>query len=603
MAALLERVESGRRRAPRRVMLFGVHGIGKAQPLDAKVLTPTGFVEIGDLRVGDEVIGSDGKSHRVIGVYPQGEKEVFRVTFRDGSSTRCCDDHLWFTQTCNERRQGLDGAVRPLRDVRRTLRYGTRFNHGVPRVEPVQFAPQEDRLPLDPWLLGMYLGDGHMGCSVAISNPEPDVRRRIADSVAEGGACVAASATAVRIKTERPTPGPSATKQILRELGLEGLTAEKKFVPPPYLHASVEERTQVLRGLMDSDGHVTNPGAVEYSTASPQLADDVCFLIRSLGGSAKQVTKKPSYTYRGEKRRGKLAYRIFASFPPDTVPVSSEKHTEKWERPRWAIRHTIRNVESVGRMPCRCIRVDAPDALYVTDDFLLTHNSSWAAMSPKPIFIQTEDGLGEIDCARFPLAEDYDQVIRALSELYSEEHDYGTVVIDTLDWLERLIWAEVCRKRGVENIEDIGYAKGYVFALTQWREVLDGLQALRNDRDMMVVLVAHCQIEKFQSPMADTYDRYVPRLHKHASAVVQEWCDEVLFASYRVSTKQVDEGFDRTRTRAVGEAERVVYTTEGPAHVAKHRIPQLPDELPLDYRAYAEYLPDGAGRTQEEEGD
>jgi hypothetical protein len=217
--------------------------------------------------------------------------------------------------------------------------------------------------------------------------------------------------------------------------------------------------------------------------------------------------------------------------------------------------------------------------------------STWGAMSENPIFVQTEDGLGEIDCARFPLAEDYSQVITALSDLYTEDHDYQTVVIDSLDWLERLIWAEVCRKRGVESIEDIDWGQGYKWALTQWREVLDGLQALRNDRGMMVILIAHCAIKKFKSPMTDTYDRYTPRLHKHASAVVQEWCDEVLFATYTVDTKQVDEGFDETRTRAIGQATRVVYTTEGPAHMAKHRIADLPDGLPLDYRAFAEYLP------------
>ena len=216
--------------------------------------------------------------------------------------------------------------------------------------------------------------------------------------------------------------------------------------------------------------------------------------------------------------------------------------------------------------------------------------STWGSQAPRSVFIQTEDGLSEVEGAKFPLATQYAQVIQALSELYSEEHDYQTVIVDTLDWLERLIWAEVCRKRGVESIEDVGYGKAYIFALTQWREVLDGLQALRNERGMAVILIAHCAIEKFQSPMADTYDRYVPRLHKHASAVVQEWCDEVLFATYRVTTKQVDEGFDRKRTRAIGQAERVVYTTEGPAHVAKHRLPGLPDELPLDYRAYAQFL-------------
>ena len=162
-------------------------------------------------------------------------------------------------------------------------------------------------------------------------------------------------------------------------------------------------------------------------------------------------------------------------------------------------------------------------------------------------------------------------------------------MVDSLDWLERLIWAEVCRKRGVESIEDIGYAKGYTFALTQWREVLEGLAALRNRRDMMVILLAHCAIEKFENPETDSYDRYVPRLHKHASAVVQEWCDEVLFATYRVHTKQVDEGFGRKKAKGVGTGERIVRTAERPAHVAKSRL-ELPDELPLDFGAYAEFL-------------
>ena len=213
-----------------------------------------------------------------------------------------------------------------------------------------------------------------------------------------------------------------------------------------------------------------------------------------------------------------------------------------------------------------------------------------AAQAPGVIFIPTEDGMGQLECPRFPLATDYAQVIQGISELYSEEHDYQTVVIDSCDWLERLIWAEVCRKRGVESMEDVGYGRAYVFALTQWREVLEGLGALRSDRGMMVILIAHCQIEKFQSPMADTYDRYSPRLHKHASAMIQEWCDEVLFATYKVHTKQVDEGFDRTRTRAIGELERVIYTTEGPAHAAKNRL-GLPEELPLDWNAYSQYLP------------
>ena len=215
--------------------------------------------------------------------------------------------------------------------------------------------------------------------------------------------------------------------------------------------------------------------------------------------------------------------------------------------------------------------------------------STFGAMAETPIFITTEEGTNDIDCDRFPLATKYADVLGALSALYTDEHDYQTVVIDSLDWLERLIFAEVCAKRGVETIEDIGFAKGYVFALTQWREVLSGLDALRLERGMQVILIAHAAIEKFANPETDTYDRYAPRLQKQASALVQEWCDEVLFATYKVHTRTTSEGFDRKRTQGIGTGERIIRTTERPAHVAKNRL-NLPDEFPLDYRIYAAFV-------------
>lgn len=215
--------------------------------------------------------------------------------------------------------------------------------------------------------------------------------------------------------------------------------------------------------------------------------------------------------------------------------------------------------------------------------------STFGAMADAPIFVQTEDGLGDIECDRLPLATTYADVITALSELYAERHKYRTVVVDSLDWLERLIWSDVATRRNVESIEDIGYGKGYIFALTQWREVLQGLDSLRNERGMHIILIAHAQIEKFANPETDTYDRYAPRIHKHASALIQEWCDDVLFATYAVRTKTVDEGFGRKRVVGLGTGERVIRTTDRPAHAAKNRL-NLPDEIPLDYRVYAAYV-------------
>lgn len=214
--------------------------------------------------------------------------------------------------------------------------------------------------------------------------------------------------------------------------------------------------------------------------------------------------------------------------------------------------------------------------------------STFAAMADAPVFIPVEDGLSNIDCAHFPLATKYAEVIQAFGSLYTEPHEYRTIVIDSVDWLERLIFADVCQKRGVASVEDIPFGKAYVFALTQWREVLAGLDALRNERGMAVILIAHAQIERFNNPECESYDRYSPRLHKQASAFLQEWADEVLFATYKVYTKSTDVGFGRQRVQGIGNGERILRTTERPAHVAKNRL-NLPDEIPLDYRVYAAF--------------
>lgn len=145
--------------------------------------------------------------------------------------------------------------------------------------------------------------------------------------------------------------------------------------------------------------------------------------------------------------------------------------------------------------------------------------------------------------------------------------------MDSLDWLERLIWQEVCARKNVRNIEDIGFQKGYAFALDEWRAIIDALDGLRRERGMTILLIAHTKIEKFQTPEDSAFDRFAPRLHKLAAAVVMEWCDEVFFATYSTTT-------DPKKVKNV-EPERVMRTAEGPTHVAKNRL-KMPFELPLD---------------------
>ncbi len=216
--------------------------------------------------------------------------------------------------------------------------------------------------------------------------------------------------------------------------------------------------------------------------------------------------------------------------------------------------------------------------------------STTAAQAPKPIFIPTEDGLDQIDCASFPLSTSFADVEAALQSLIHEPHDFETVVIDSLDWLERLVWDALCEQYGVASIEKVdgGYARGYTHALTPWRKVLDGLNVLRNQRGMCVILLAHAKVEKFEDPEQAAYDRYSPRLHKHATALVTEWADGVLFATRKIITKTEDTGFNRERTIASGlgkdGGERILRCVGSPACVAKNRY-DLPAELPLSWAA------------------
>lgn len=214
--------------------------------------------------------------------------------------------------------------------------------------------------------------------------------------------------------------------------------------------------------------------------------------------------------------------------------------------------------------------------------------STWASCSPNAIFIQTEDGLGEINCHKFPLAKSVSEVIAALTALRDEAHEFQSVVIDSADWLERLIHDEVCREYGVRSIEkaDGGYGRGYVHALTHWRKIIALLQELRDKRGMLAILIAHAKVERFEDPENAAYDRYTPRLHKHVTSLISEWVDAVFFANKKFRVQKEN---DRAIAAPIGAegGERVIRTVGSPACIAKNRF-GLPAELPLNWAAFIE---------------
>lgn len=219
--------------------------------------------------------------------------------------------------------------------------------------------------------------------------------------------------------------------------------------------------------------------------------------------------------------------------------------------------------------------------------------TTFAAGAPNPVFILTEDGLGTLDVPHFPLARSYDEVMEALAALYTESHDHKTLVVDSVDWLEPLVWARACKDNGWASIEDPGFGKGYVAALALWRQYADGLDALRDDKGMTIVQVAHTDIKRFDSPEHEPYDRYVIKLHARAAALLQEHSDIVLFANYRISTVKSDVGFNKKVNRALGSGERVLHTAERPAFLAKNRY-GLPDTISMSWSAFAAAMPTAA---------
>ena len=212
--------------------------------------------------------------------------------------------------------------------------------------------------------------------------------------------------------------------------------------------------------------------------------------------------------------------------------------------------------------------------------------TTFAASAPHPILIPTEDGLGSIDVEHFPIARSTDDVMAAIGTLYEGKHPYRTAIIDSADWLEYLISSELEQKH---DDKELAYGKGSVMAANKWREVLEGLDALRNDRDMTIILIAHCQIKRFDSPEVEPYDRYQPKLQDRSNAILREWADAVLFANYDTMTVKADVGFNKSVTRGISTGNRMLHTAERPAYMAKNRY-SLPEKIPLDWNEFAKLV-------------
>ena len=366
------------------IVLAARPSMGKAQPLDAKVRTLTGWRAMGDLAVGDAVASIDERGSIVTGVFPQGVKQVFRVFFSDGRSTECCAEHLWSVMYRDWEAPRVVSTER-LQALLEKKRYQGRLWIDTVSGDFGSFEP----LPIDPWVLGCLLGDGGVSGSgtVRFSNASASTLSEMSERLPDELELVHAENYDYRIvqKNRGRLKGvqginPNPLRLQLECLGLSGLTSDEKFIPEIYLNASKQSRLELMRGLMDTDGWVEKWGSLRLSTSSRRLATDIALLVRSLGGWCSISEKQSHFTNTaGMRVPGMPAYVCHMSHPDshEWMKASDKKARvpSSWSRQK---RLTVSSIQATRLAQCQCISVSHPSHLYITDDYTVTHNTALA---------------------------------------------------------------------------------------------------------------------------------------------------------------------------------------------------------------------------------
>ena len=369
-------------------------GAGKALANGTKVKTPKGSINIEDLNIGDDVFGVDGSVYKVQGVYPQGEKEVWKVGFSNGTVIDCCEDHLWTWQTASRRSKGGKWDTDTIKHIHENVKLktpsgkGLRSNVYLPITEPVKYSKKE--LPINPYLLGVILGDGGISdrSGVRFTNGEDDIIEKVESLLNDYGYTLSQMSRKNNdgnynmIQIDRNEAigngNRSRLRKALEELNLFGSNSLEKFVPKVYMESDISDRINLLAGLIDTDGYRAK-SYYEYSTSSKDLANDVSELCASLGLTAKiSIKENPTYRYKGEILNGNRSYRI-AIKESDRFPKlhTSKNHESRWKKGQSKSRITMRSITPTTELKnMTCISVSSPDSLFLIDGYIATHNTS-----------------------------------------------------------------------------------------------------------------------------------------------------------------------------------------------------------------------------------
>lgn len=382
-----------RKRFGGKISVFSFHW---AQPLDAKLLTPKGWILMRDVKVNDNLIGSDGNVIKVLGVYPKGKNEVYKITFSDGSCTECCDDHLWSVIKHGDHRKERKHItyIKTLNKIRED--YVTKDSRGykihkyqIPLVKTVIF--DSVKLPINPYILGCLLGDGsfpkNSSRPIVLTVSDKEIADLVNERLPKGCYIYHDSGIVYRLSADDTYRGGEKGRGwhnplngAIRALGLSGTNSYSKFVPEIYKFSNPTERLELLQGLLDTDGSIakSNPGIARFHTTSKSLVEDVIFIAQSLGGICiKRINHSKHRKFPGGREYDCVqGWTIEIRLPEGLIPFKLSRKVENYTpSQRYQPRRSVTNIQLIGIKETQCIKVDAKDNLYITDDFIVTHNT------------------------------------------------------------------------------------------------------------------------------------------------------------------------------------------------------------------------------------
>lgn len=420
------------------MLLYGDSGTGKGHPYGTGILTPHGWKNIEDLNPGDSIIGSDGLPQTLVAVFDRGELDTYEVKFSDGTSTLTDGSHLWRVSDI-----GHDNEfILTTEEIAERSR-PTRLS--IPSVAPVEFEPEI--LEIEPYLLGVLLANGSLYSTPVFSTNDQEVADR------------AISLSPEEEIYERTPKGATARRwsitgitSRLRSIGLFDLRSKEKFIPQKYLFGSSEDRKELLSGLLDCDGSVrASNGQAMYFTRSISLARGVVTLVQSLGGIA---------TVTSSNRYGSDDYKV--SIQLEFNPFSLPRKAELWrgqKKRSWRVRRRFESVKKVESREIRCLAVSNPDRLYVTESFVVTHNTVFAGSGREKgkndLIIDVEGGTlsaaSRGSKANTISATNYDVFMDIVEAIEEEPDRFEWVIIDSLTKLQDVIWEKILEEAVAKN--------------------------------------------------------------------------------------------------------------------------------------------------------